>query len=319
MTPGWRQYSHTLRVGDAESEPRSIGTLKGGESDCTMVLVPILEQGIPKVIRRSAFCTCLFFGATLAAMGQSRQENLNKCQSGDSDTKIVGCTALIQAGEDTPENRSIIYGDRGTAYYNKGDYDLAIQDYDRAIRLHPNDTSLYVARGDAYKKKSDYDRAIQDFNEAIQLNSNYERAYYDRGSDYIDKDDYDRAIQDFDEAIHLNDANAYNNRGVAYLKRGGAHERKDDYRRAIHDYNEAIRLNSNYTIAYGNRADTYFAQSNLTAAIADYEHTISAAPSSRTAAGPRRCAAARASGSGRGPVEMAWAGPEARPGPDDSQ
>jgi len=214
----------------------------------------------------------------MAAMGQSRQENLKKCQSGDPDTKIVACTALIQAGQLTTEDRSIIYINRGTAYYNKADYDHAIQDYDQAIRLYPNDASFYAARGDAYKKNRDYDRAIQDFNEAIHLNPNFERAFYDRGSANIDKDDYDRAIQDFDEAIHLNsnDANAYNNRGVAYLKKG-------DYGRAIQDYNQEIHLNPNYTIAYGSRGDAYFAQANLTAAITDYEHAISLAPSSRTA------------------------------------
>ena len=193
------------------------------------------------MICKSALCTCLLLGAAIAAMGQSRQESLNNCRSVDLDVKITGCTALIQAGQDTTENLSVIYNNRGTAYDDKGDYD----------------------------------RAIQDFNEAIRLNPNFERAYYDRGNAYIDKDDYDRAIQEYDEAIRLNpkDANAYNNRGVAY-------ERKGDYGHAIQDYNQAILLNSNYTSAYSGRGSAYFAQSNLTAAIADFLHTISAAPSS---------------------------------------
>jgi tetratricopeptide (TPR) repeat protein len=196
----------------------------------------------------------------------------------DPDAKITGCTALIQAGQNTTENLSVIYNNRGTAYDDKGDYDHAIQDFNEAIHLNPNAESAYYGRGYAYKKKGDYDRAIQDFNEAIHLNPNFERAYYDRGNAYIDKDDYDRAIQEFDEAIRLNpkDANAYNNRGVAY-------ERKDDYGHAIQNYNQAILLNSNYTSAYSSRGSAYFAQSNLTAAIADFVHTISAAPSSSAA------------------------------------
>jgi len=230
------------------------------------------------VIRKSALCTCLLLGAAMAAMGCSRQENVNKCRSADPDTRIAGCTALIQAGQDATENLSVIYNNRGTAYDDKGDYDRAIQDFNEAIHLSPNAERAYYGRGYAYKKKGDYDRAIQDFNEAIHLNPNFERAYYDRGNAYIDKDDYDRAIQDFNEAIQRNSngANDYNNRGVAYL-------RKDDYGRAIQDFNEAIQLNSNDTTAYLNRGGAYFAQSNLTAAIADFEHTISAAPSSGAA------------------------------------
>ena len=230
------------------------------------------------MIGKSVIGACLLLGAAMIALGCSRQENLNKCRSGNPDARIVACTALIQEGPPTTGDRSIIFVNRGTAYYEKGDYDRAIQDYNEAIRLNPKETLSHVARGDAYKKKGDFDRAIQDFDEAIRLNANYERAYYDRGGAYIDKDDYDRAIQDFDEAIHLNsnDTNAYNDRGVACAKKG-------DYDRAIRDYNQAIRLNSNYTLAYGNRGDAYFAQSNLTAAIADYEHAISDAPSSTTA------------------------------------
>ena len=214
----------------------------------------------------------------MAAMGQSRQENLNKCQSVDPDAKITGCTALLKADQETTKNRAVIYGSRGVGYYSKGDYDRAIQDTDQAIVLNPNESSFYYTRGLAYKKKGDFDHAIQDFNEAIQLNPNFERAYYDRGNAYIDEEQYDRAIQDFNEAIRLNpnNANNYNNRGVAY-------KRKGDYGRAIEDYNHAIHLNSNDTTPYGNRGDAYFAQSNLTAAIADFEYTISAAPSSSAA------------------------------------
>ena len=231
-----------------------------------------------KVIRGSALCTCLILGAAMAAMGQSRQESLNKCWSVDPDAKITGCTALIQAAQDTTENLSVIYVVRGEAYKDKGDYDDAIRDFNETIRLNPNYERAYYDRGNAYKKKRDYDRAIQDFNEAIHLNPNYEIAYYDRGNAFIDKNDYDRAILDFNEAIHLtpNDANAYNNRGVAY-------HRKNDYGHAIQDYNQAIRLNSNYAIAYAGRGYAYFAQSNLTGATADFMHTISGASSSNAA------------------------------------
>jgi tetratricopeptide (TPR) repeat protein len=247
-----------------------------------MVLLSIVSNGASNVIGKSAVCTFLVLSAAMAAMGQSMRENLEKCKSVDSDTKITGCTALIQGGLLTSllmaRNMPIIYVNRGTAYYNKGDYDRAIHDYDQTIRLNPNDVPAYYSRGLAYKKKRDYDRAVQDFDEAIRLNPNYERAYYDRGNAYLDKDEYDRAVQEFDEAIRLspNDAYAYNNRGIAYERKGG-------YDQAIQNYNQAIRLNSNYVTAYGNRGSAYFAQSNLTAAIADLMHTISAAPSSSAA------------------------------------
>jgi tetratricopeptide (TPR) repeat protein len=50
---------------------------------------------------------------------------------------------------------------------NKRQYDHAIRDFDRAMRLDPNYTSAFVARGIAYDNgKRQCDRAIQDFDQA---------------------------------------------------------------------------------------------------------------------------------------------------------
>jgi tetratricopeptide (TPR) repeat protein len=277
-----------------------------------MVLLSIREQGASNVIGKSALCTCLLLGAAMAAIGQSRQENLNKCRSADPDIRIAGCTALIQAGQDTTQNLSVIYNNRGSAiaskreydraiqdyneairlspstaynyrergkaYYAKRDYDHAIQDFSEAIRLDPNDASAYNFRGNACDIKNDHDRAIQDFNEAIRLSPNVASTYNNRGNAFEHKEDYDRAIHDFNEAIHLdpNYANGYYDRGVAYYDKG-------DYARAIQDYNDAIRLEPKFGYAYVNRGAAYLLQSNLTAAIADFEDVISHAPSSNTA------------------------------------
>jgi tetratricopeptide (TPR) repeat protein len=191
-----------------------------------MVSLSIREQGASNVIGKPALCTCLLLGAAMAAMGQSLQENWEKCKSVDLDTRIAGCTAVIQSGLLTAllpsEKLSNIYVNRGTAYYNKGDYNRAIQDYDQAIRLDPKYMPAYYSRGSAYFKKSDYDPAIQDLNEAIRLNPNDTSAYVVRGDAYREKGDYDPAIQDFNEAIHLNPnyASAYYDRGSAYSSMG---------------------------------------------------------------------------------------------------
>jgi tetratricopeptide (TPR) repeat protein len=208
-------------------------------------------------------------------MGQSRRESLKKCVATDPDTIIAGCTELIQAGREKTASLVGAYKRRGSAYVYKGDGDRAIQDYNEAIRLNPNDAYAYGGRATAYGIKGDFDRVIQDCDDAIRLNPNVAMAYVDRGVAYASKGDYDRAIQDYDDAIRLspNGALAYYSRGNAYIEMG-------DYNRAIHDLNEATRLSPKSTDAYLDRGDAYLFQSNLTAAIADYEHVISAAPSS---------------------------------------
>jgi tetratricopeptide (TPR) repeat protein len=129
-----------------------------------------------------------------------------------------------------------------------------------------------------YAAKRDYDRAIEDYNEAIHLNPNEESAYENRGVARAFEGDDDRAIQDYNEAIRLSP-----NEIAAYFGRGLARTSEGDYDRAIQDFNEVIRLKPKFALAYEKRGDAYFFQSNLTAAIANFEAAISAAPSSNTA------------------------------------
>ena len=89
--------------------------------------------------------------------------------------------------------------------------ELAIQDYDMAIQLDPNDAMAYANRGIAYDELGEDQLAIHDFDKAIQLNPNYTKAYFERGSAYNKQGEWELAIQDFGDVIRLapNDVRAY--------------------------------------------------------------------------------------------------------------
>ncbi|MDR1112987.1 MAG: tetratricopeptide repeat protein [Bacteroidales bacterium] len=136
---------------------------------------------------------------------------------------------------------------QGNAYYAKGDYDKAIEDYSKAIDLMPDDVEAYNYRGNAYALKCDYDKAIEDFSKAIELKPNDAEAYNYRGVAYRKKGDYDKAIEDYSKAIELepDDAGAYYIRGSVYYEKG-------DHDKAIEDYNKSIELKPDYATAYNN-------------------------------------------------------------------
>jgi tetratricopeptide (TPR) repeat protein len=74
------------------------------------------------------------------------------------------------------------------------------------------DAKFYNNRGIAYGEKGQYDQAISDFNKAIEINPRYNKAYNNRGIVYRLKGQYDQAISDFNKAIEINplDGEAYN-------------------------------------------------------------------------------------------------------------
>lgn len=99
--------------------------------------------------------------------------------------------------------RSISYYNRGTALMTKGDYDGAIQCFDKAIKVEPEFSEAYCHRGLSYYEKGNQDRALADFDKAIELNPEFVEAYYNRAVVYYDKKEYDKAWDDVHEAQRL--------------------------------------------------------------------------------------------------------------------
>lgn len=98
----------------------------------------------------------------------------------------------------------------GFAYGDLGQHQRAIENYDQAIRLDPNEAWFYFNRGFTYSDLGQNQQAIEDFNQAIHLNPNFVRAYNNRGIAYFQLAKYDRACNDFRKACELGDCESLN-------------------------------------------------------------------------------------------------------------
>ena len=137
---------------------------------------------------------------TIAAAQSTKLKNVDLCNGVDrtsAEPQIIGCTALIESGLESSETLAIAYNNRGNAYTGKGEYELAVKDYDKSINLNSNNAIAFNNRGVAYKKKSEYDRAINDFSAALKITPNYASAFVNRGETYGKKNDYGRALKGF--------------------------------------------------------------------------------------------------------------------------
>src|ERR1017187_5838324 len=144
--------------------------------------------------------------ASSAAHAQTKQE-FNWCIGEGNPTpaqKITGCTAVIQAGKLKGKRLAFTFSNRGVAYYERGEYDRAIQDFEQAIALNPKYALAFNNRCAAYHDKGEYDRAIQDCNQAIKLNPNHAGAYYNRSLAKKQKGDQAGAEADLAAARKIN-------------------------------------------------------------------------------------------------------------------
>jgi len=176
---------------------------------------------------------------------------------------------LVPDFPDIKKGLAQAYGHRGIIYYDRGELDLSIADFTRAIALDPDYVDAWNNRGNVYEDKGELDRAIEDYTTAIGLDPNWAYPWNGRGNAYEDKGELDRAIEDYTRAIALDPNWAYpwNNRGNAYNDKG-------EFDSAIEDYSRAIALDANLAQAWNGRGNAYKNKGELDRAIEDYSRAI---------------------------------------------
>jgi len=148
---------------------------------------------------------------------------------------------------------AIYYHNRGCAYYKLGNYRLALSDLDQALSLDPRFVEAYYNRSVVYMAQRDFTLGLQDLQKAMAINPNDSRLYGERGLIYQGQGRQKLALADFDKALALNanDAKAYEDRGIFYADQGS-------YAKAIIDLDRAIFLKPDNADAYRDRAICYF-------------------------------------------------------------
>ena len=105
----------------------------------------------------------------LPAFAQTGRD-FDMCQAKDDpDSNIIGCSAIIAAGNATAESMAVVYGERGFAYIAKGLFDQAAADFTTVIANKPDEADNYTIRGYAYDQGGRRDQAIADYRTAIRL------------------------------------------------------------------------------------------------------------------------------------------------------
>jgi tetratricopeptide (TPR) repeat protein len=192
----------------------------------------------------------LLIAATLLA-GTARaqsthDEYLSWCTSGVVERKMLGCSALINSGQETPETLAIAYLNRGNALVENGQIDVAINEYDQSLKNNPLSAEAFARRGIALELKSDFDSATADCDNALKLDPKDAKGLTCRGYSHSHKKEFDGAVEDYSQAIKLDPNDAWTLR-----LRAGAYREKAQYDLAIQDCDQAIKLDpDNAAVAY---------------------------------------------------------------------
>jgi tetratricopeptide (TPR) repeat protein len=211
-------------------------------------------------------CSAAVLFAGIVLLGSCARISQSLYLSG-SDAKIRHGSATLAAARNNTE-RSAAFADRADANADKARYsrvmkliaaeeynrlfDLAVQDYNQAIALAPDNAEMYYRRGTAYYFRASLDMikeptsvflapAKADFSRAVEKNPKNAMAFDMLGLTDASMRNWTEAIADFEQETGLDRlqsfrlSDAYCNRGTVYLG-----EKKYDL--AISDLNQAIQI-----------------------------------------------------------------------------
>ncbi len=133
---------------------------------------------------------------------------------------------------DLPEVHRIV----GLLNANKGLYELAIVEYQRAIELDPDDSDVYRRLGEAYESNGQLGEALAAFQKAIEIKPDSYRAHQDLGAFYFQRGAYADATVEFRKAVELapNEPATRFALGSAYMDVGRFADAERELRVAIH-------------------------------------------------------------------------------------
>ena len=172
----------------------------------------------------------------------------------------------------------IVWNLLGVSAVQIGMQDKAINAFQKALSLNPNNAEVYNNMGIAFRDKGMLNEAIEAYNKAISIKYNYAEAYYNKGIATQDQNKQEVAIEAYRKAIYFNPnyASAYSNMGNILRDQGKLDE-------AIDSYNKAISLKPNYAPPYSNLGNALKDLGKLKEAVEKHKKSISLEPNNPVA------------------------------------
>lgn len=137
----------------------------------------------------------------------------------------------------------------GNVYFNRQDYEKAIELYNEYLMLYPHHTKTLYNRGRCYEAMGKYSLAVNDYEQVLEKEPHNLSALLSMSQCYYMEENYEWAANLCDQAIMVDDQNY-----LAHYYKGRANHKIGNFRDALDGYNSAIDINPDFGFAYFQRS-----------------------------------------------------------------
>jgi len=197
-------------------------------------------------------------------------------EKADWDAAIKDCNNAIEVDAES----GLAHLVRGIARNGKGEFESAIQDFDKVTSKPASSPVDREWRAEAYSHRSfslsqrgQFLTAIDSAYFALLEKSNHPEAYNNRALAYIGRAQLDKAVWNADAAIRSKPdfGEAYSTRGLAYAAKG-------NFDQAIKDQTKALELRPQFVIALQRRSAAHAEKGDFAKSLQDLDQAITAKP-----------------------------------------
>ncbi|MBN1678043.1 MAG: tetratricopeptide repeat protein [Candidatus Thermoplasmatota archaeon] len=144
------------------------------------------------------------------------------------------------------------YAHRGNVEHEMGAFAKAIDTFEKALSIAPEDKEVRNNLGYAYFIAGYLDKAIESFDRALSIDPRYKHAWYNKGYAYHGADMLEQAVDSYRRALEIDphDKVLWNNLGNALYNLG-------KYTESIPKFVEAINVDPDYEIAWNNIGNAF--------------------------------------------------------------
>ncbi len=155
--------------------------------------------------------------------------------------------------------------EEGDQYYDQGEYEKALEAYDKYLTIYPRNIKTLYNRAMTYDKLGKQQEAKEDLNNLLELEPNHLQARITLGEIDFAAKNYEVAYYAFNKAVE-----SHKQSSLAYVYRAKANQKMGQIRKAYSDYNIAIRLDPKNGMAYLYRGTLFVYQKKNTSACKDF-------------------------------------------------
>ena len=119
-------------------------------------------------------------------------------------------------------------------YLKKGNFNLAIREFEMVLEKWPDDSRCYNKLGVCYASLRDFVKAKLYLEKALVLDLKYPEPYNNLGNIYLEEKEYKKSIELYKKALELSHdyAAAHSNLGLAYKRTKRINEAVKHFKRA---------------------------------------------------------------------------------------